>query len=521
MTSMKTNFWNQNTKNEERKEDKPPYSRIFVVCSKQLQEDDLKAPFEKFGDIEDLYIPRDRNTGESKGVAYIKYNKTSSAAAAIEELHMKILKNAQKPIKVMVAANKNDIQSNNEEKYKRLFIKVHKEASESEIREHFSNFGNVDSVHLQRNRLTNICKGFAYVNYANFLDAAKAFENCDRKYRPVFATPKDELKRSRNSLEEAGMNFVESPQLNINNTRDNSFEKYNWAHNGVHKDNLNLIKVPSQNYDTVNVTCSPQVSQKHIEKLFNIVPGMTQCQYTTDAYNGVCKATITYECEKAAAYAVERLNNFEFPSGEIVSVKPDDNPLNKAASTLTTIVNSFRNSIDAGSSGRELLQLADAIAQASSLIKAATSGKADVKVDQQNSLCSVPLPPLQPIVNSNSRVAQRCFIVCKPCPPPNTVLRDAFCRFGDLIDVSTFPNKTFGFAKYASIKSAQEAITTLNGAVLSGIKLKVMEADEKPTKNDDYKMIVEESNDNYPDYEKETRKRMKIQDKDSNADNDC
>ncbi|XP_026764158.2 RNA-binding protein 45-like [Galleria mellonella] len=516
MTSMNANFWNQNMKNDERKDDKPPYSRIFVVCGKQLQEEDLKAPFEVFGDIEDLYIPRDRNSGESKGVAYIKYNKTSSAAAAIQELHMKNIKNSQKPIKVMVAASKNDVHSNNEEKYKRLFIKVHKEASESEIREHFSNFGKVDSVHLQRDRLTDMCKGFAYVNYTNFLEAAKAFENCDRKYRPVFATPKEELKRSRISLDGAGVNFGDSPQLNnFNSNRDSSIDHYNQVRDGLQKDTLSLIKAQPHHYDTVCVTCSPQVSQKHIEKLFNIIPGMNKCQYTTDTYNGICKSIITYDSEKAAAYAVERLNNFEFPSGEIVSVKPDDNPLNKAASTLTNIVNSFRNSIDAGNNGKELLQLADAIAQASCLIKAATSGKVETKTDKQDCLCSVPLPPPQPIVNNNSRVAQRCFIVCKPCPPPATVLKDAFCRFGDLIDVSTFPNKTFGFAKYASIRSAQEAIKTLNGAVLSGIKLKVMEADERPTKSDDYKMIVEEQNDNFADYEKEKRKRMKLNDRDT------
>ncbi|KAM3956603.1 RNA-binding protein 45-like [Aphomia sociella] len=510
MISLKTNNWNQSTRNDERKEDKPPYSRIFVVCSKLMQEEDLKGPFERFGEIEDLYMPRDRNTGESKGVAYIKYSKTTSAAMAIEELHMKTIKNSQKPIKVMVAASKNDVHISNEEKYKRLFIKVHREASESEIKEHFSNFGQVESVHLQRDRLTELCKGFAYVNYGTFLEAAKAYENCDRKYRPVFATPKEELKRSRNSLEGVGMNFGDTQMNSFSNNMDHFSQPRN-----IHKDNMSLIKAQPQNYDTISVTCTPQVSQKHIEKLFNIIPGMTQCQYTSDTYNGICRSIITYDSEKAAACAVERLNNFEFPSGEIVSVKPDDNPLNKAASNLTNIVNSFRNSIDAGNTGRELLQLADAIAQASSLIKAATSGKAELKTDTHDHKCSVQLPPPQPIVNSNSRVAQRCFIVCKPCPPPVSILRDAFCRFGDLIDVSTFPNKTFGFAKYASIKAAQEAIKTLNGATLSGSKLKVMEADEKPLKNDEYKMNVDDHNENFADQD---RKRIKLHNSDSASD---
>ncbi|XP_063828582.1 RNA-binding protein 45-like [Ostrinia nubilalis] len=215
---------------------------------------------------------------------------------------------------------------------------------------------------------------------------------------------------------------------------------------------------------------------------------MQQCQYTADTYNGICKAVVTYDSEKAAAYALERINNYEFPSGEIVTIKPDDNPLNKVASNLANIVNSFKNSLDAGNPN--LLQLADAIAQTSSLIKAATTGKIDQKVhtSESETYGNVCLPPPQPTVGTMHRVAQRCFIVCKPYPPSLSVLRDIFCRFGDLIDVCTFPNKTFGFVKYASIRAAQEAMRTLNGKVLHGVHYKVLEADERPSKDEDVKL---------------------------------
>ncbi|CAH2068153.1 unnamed protein product, partial [Iphiclides podalirius] len=103
-------------RNDNRKEDKPPYSRVFVVCGKQTREEDLRPYFEKFGTIEDIHIPRDRNSGESKGVAYIKYTKTSYAAAAIQGLHYKTLENDNKPLKVMEAdekPNKHDDEHNN------------------------------------------------------------------------------------------------------------------------------------------------------------------------------------------------------------------------------------------------------------------------------------------------------------------------------------------------------------------------------------------------------------------------
>ncbi|KAF9795556.1 hypothetical protein SFRURICE_004928 [Spodoptera frugiperda] len=374
------NNWNQSTmRNDDRNDDKPPYSRIFVVCNKQLRVEDLKPAFEVFGQIEDIHMPRDRNTGESKGIAYIKYTKTSSAAMAIKEMHLKTIQNSNKPIRVMVATHKNDNHNTNEDKYKRLFIKVHKEITESELRQHFSAFGHVESVHLQRDKLTDECRGFAYVNYNTFLDAARAFEECDRKYKAIFATPKEELKRR-----------------------------------------------------------------------------------------------------------------------EIISVKPNDNPLSKAANNLSTIVNSFKNAMD--SANPDLVQLAEAIAQASTLIKEATSGPRELKLESsQSDFCSVSLPPPQPLANINSRVAQRCFLVFKPHPPPVSILKDAFCRFGDLIDVSTFPNKTFGFAKYASIRAAQEAIKTLHGATLCDIRLKVLEADERPSKEDKNNVDDENGIDQYTD----------------------
>ncbi|XP_028161438.1 RNA-binding protein 45-like [Ostrinia furnacalis] len=473
---------NYSNRSEDRKEEKPPYSRIFVVCGKQTREEDLQQSFEQFGTIEDLHIPRDRNSGEPKGVAYIKFTKTSSAAAAIQELHLKPLRANQKPVKVMIALNRSDPGTNNEERYKRLFIKVHKDISESEIIDHFSKFGRVNSVHLQKDKATGVCKGFAYVHYSNFYDAAKAYEECDSKYKPVFATPKDELKRMRPSLDMSSMPHNES-SLGSNYSMNDSFN------DNLLKDSLNLTTNSLLcNYNTIIATCSPQVSQKSIERLFNIVPGMQQCQYTADTYNGICKAVVTYDSEKAAAYALERINNYEFPSGEIVTIKPDDNPLNKVASNLANIVNSFKNSLDAGNPN--LLQLADAIAQTSSLIKAATTGKIDQKVhtSESETYGNVCLPPPQPTVGTMHRVAQRCFIVCKPYPPSLSVLRDIFCRFGDLIDVCTFPNKTFGFVKYASIRAAQEAMRTLNGKVLHGVHYKVLEADERPSKDEDAKL---------------------------------
>lgn len=47
--------------------DDPPYSRLFIVGSKQLSEDDFRGAFSKFGEIEEVWVVKDRHTGERKG----------------------------------------------------------------------------------------------------------------------------------------------------------------------------------------------------------------------------------------------------------------------------------------------------------------------------------------------------------------------------------------------------------------------------------------------------------------------
>ncbi|XP_026323899.1 RNA-binding protein 45-like [Hyposmocoma kahamanoa] len=494
-----------NSRNDERKEDKPPYSRVFVVCTKDLREDDLRKCFERYGEVEDIYMPKDRNTGESRGVAYVKYFKTSSAAAAIQELHLTSIPGSSKPIKVMIAISKSAKNEPPIEKCNRLFIKISKQTTEAEIKQEFSQFAEVELVHIQRDKVTNDSKGLAYVHFRSFLDAAKAFEQCDKKYKPVFATPKQDLKRGREMNEVANHDIMWSSNSNFSNSSYGNPRDECAPREAV----VSLMRVSPQNYKSICATCTPMVPQRYLESLFNIVPGMVHCQYTADAYGGYSKLLATYEDEKAASYAVERIHKFEFPSGEIVHVKPD-NPLSKAANDLTAIVNNFKNAVDAGSP--DLIHLADAIAQASSLIKAATSVKIEGNSETDRNYCSVPLPPPQPMATLTSKVAQRCFIVCKPHPPPAPVLKDVFRRFGDLIDVSTIANKTFGFVKYASARAAQEAITTLHGQTVCGVQLKVMEADDKPSKEGDKSMDIDMD---HVETDHDTdRKRFRLNDQD-------
>lgn len=49
--------------------DDPPYSRLFVVYNRKdpLTETELRNDFSQYGEVQDVFIVKDKSTGESKG----------------------------------------------------------------------------------------------------------------------------------------------------------------------------------------------------------------------------------------------------------------------------------------------------------------------------------------------------------------------------------------------------------------------------------------------------------------------
>lgn len=83
--------------------DEPPNSRIFLVISKYTSESVLRERFSPFGEIQDIWVVRDKHTKESKGIAFVKFARSSQACRAMEEMHGQCLTPSDtKPIKVRV-----------------------------------------------------------------------------------------------------------------------------------------------------------------------------------------------------------------------------------------------------------------------------------------------------------------------------------------------------------------------------------------------------------------------------------
>lgn len=57
---------------------------------------------------------------------------------------------------------------NEEERLLRLFVVVPKSLTETDLREHFAQFGDIDYVSIVRERVTRESKGFGYVKYHRY-----------------------------------------------------------------------------------------------------------------------------------------------------------------------------------------------------------------------------------------------------------------------------------------------------------------------------------------------------------------
>ncbi|KAB7493749.1 RNA-binding protein 45 [Armadillidium nasatum] len=468
--------------NKESKYDDPPHSRLFIVCGKSITEEDFREHFSKYGTIEEIWVVKDRVTEEPKGVTYIKFSKTSEAALAMEEMNGRCIGNHPRPLKVLIAHSREQgsrREINEEERLLRLFVVVPKTLNESDLREHFSQFGDIDYVSIVRERGTRESKGFGYVKYHRMSHTAKAFENCDRSFKPVFADPKPQ--------KDSKMDVFRGN----NDMREMRNDGFGVDSGGLNPDGVTRL----------TVIASPSVNQDQLWRLFDLIPGLDYCDLRKDRKSGQTRgvANVVYNNIQSATYARDKLHGFEYPPGQRLIVKLDghshhDMPQCSGAPSLALV------SANAGGGARPppnniqqdlATQLAETIAQATSLIQAAglsqQGGSSGAMIGSPSSggvgetynpsYCSVKLPPPQPLAPVDSQVVERLFIVCHPSPPPLYALKDVFGRFGNLIDIYMLNGKTFGYAKYASKESADKAIMVLHGQEVLGARMKVMEAD--------------------------------------------
>lgn len=84
------------------KKAEPTEHKLYVgMLSRDTTEEELTAMFEPYGEIKEQFLMRDKTTGQSKGMAFIKYTRREDAIRAINALDQKV-KDKQAPQQLQV-----------------------------------------------------------------------------------------------------------------------------------------------------------------------------------------------------------------------------------------------------------------------------------------------------------------------------------------------------------------------------------------------------------------------------------
>ncbi|XP_073066701.1 uncharacterized protein [Primulina eburnea] len=67
------------------------YSLLVLNITFRTTADDLFPLFDKYGKVVDVFIPRDRRTGDSRGFAFVRYKYQEEAAKAVDKLDGRVV----------------------------------------------------------------------------------------------------------------------------------------------------------------------------------------------------------------------------------------------------------------------------------------------------------------------------------------------------------------------------------------------------------------------------------------------
>lgn len=183
-------------------------------------------------------------------------------------------------MKILVAASRHSKNptgrtDNEQEKYVRLFIVINKNESESDVREEFGQYGDIESVTIVKDRSSGQPKGFCYVRYNSFYHAAVAFENCNPRFKAVFADPKSSNK-DRDDFRDTKRNSSYDDFSFSRNGSNYGGERFGGSSNDFSR---SAVNVPT----TLEVICSSTLNQDQLWKLFDLIPGLDYCQLVRES----------------------------------------------------------------------------------------------------------------------------------------------------------------------------------------------------------------------------------------------
>eukprot|EP00878_Enallax_costatus_P022075 GHUV01023407.1.p1 GENE.GHUV01023407.1~~GHUV01023407.1.p1 ORF type:complete len:188 (+),score=39.98 GHUV01023407.1:110-673(+) len=169
--------------------DDPLGSRLFIVCGRSVEEDTMKAAFLPYGNVQNIKLIKD------KGVCYVKYDKASSAALAMENLNGAVLNNgrgpklkvllaeaptprgAQQAPKLMIPEEQSPTDPDNIPPRSRLFLVVPKTAEAKLIHDELARYPDLE--YCKTDLISS--KGVVFVKYSKASSALRALEDVAAK----------------------------------------------------------------------------------------------------------------------------------------------------------------------------------------------------------------------------------------------------------------------------------------------------------------------------------------------------
>ncbi|XP_038645234.1 RNA-binding protein 45 isoform X1 [Scyliorhinus canicula] len=471
--------------------DHPPNSRLFLVISKSTSEDVIREKFSFFGEIQDIWVVRDKQSKDHKGIAYVKFAKSSQACRAMEDMHGKALTGDTKSIKVFIAQSRGsgshrDVE---DEELTRIFVMIPKSFAEDDLRENFKEFGDIEYCSVIKNKSTGESKGFGYVRFLKPSQAAQAIENCERSFKAILAEPRNKPTYSENDYMGGARQEQPSYGSGFDAPRGQSMFSFagEFTNFGVSEmrsggemraEVRNEIRSGENISTCLSVSTRGVLTHEQVYSLFDIIPGLEYCEIQRDPYLGYGKgyALVRYNNVASAVYAKEKLHGFEYPPGNRIGVNyveddASDRRSNPVGTMAVQLVAAQMMSLACNNPVGQQMMPASPV----STINVFGGSSNPPPLSRLQVDFSIPAP--QNFAASDSTVRERLFVVFNPTVLPLDVLEDLFCRFGNLIEAYLVPGRNIGYVKFAERHSASNAMETLHGKVVNGIKLKVMLAD--------------------------------------------
>ncbi|XP_045168628.1 RNA-binding protein 45-like [Mercenaria mercenaria] len=446
--------------------------RLFVIIPKSFTEDDVTKEFSQHGDVASVNVLRDKDSGAPKGFAYVRFHRPYHAALALENCKPSFKPKWAEPKKPVgetvdkYARDFRDMRDQRDNYYdrsSRMFDDRDRDRGDRGDRRSSGAPGGYP--YSDRDR--GLKRGFDDYRDDRDIrrDRREDYIADDGRSRYSEGKPSDDMLYGRGVVEQTPFTMIQDHQHN--------------------------------NCQRLLVTAPLGLTQSYLHKLFNLIPGLEYC----DLNEQTGLAYVRYQTPQCAAYAREKLDGFEYPIGSRLLVRFTEGS-NQSNQDMRQGFDQMPEGYRGVGGPEPLMDSSSVQHQAAKVLEQAginpdlvlqmnqhvQSQQMDNKLERVT-YCNLKLPLPKPLVPEDAPVAERLFIVCQPAAVPERILRDAFSRFGNLIEVYLLSGRNFGYAKYATKDSAAMAIEKLHGQCVAGQRLKVLEAEpqKNPTDEDGHK----------------------------------